>query len=256
MRTLQRKAPSTNQNADRSRSSALAPAIVHDTLRSPGVPLDATARASFEKGLGHDFSRVRVHTDAAAAQSAQAVNSLAYTVGSEIVFGPQKYEPSSVAGRRLLAHELTHVVQQRDAGGARSGSALEIAPAGSTYEAEAERVSAQVTGTTNGKPTLDSASVRTSVPTLMRADPDAVSQIMKLRTVVGAAIQFWPTNVTDTRIGPVTIQGGLLNSRASRLNVIIGANLTPRIMARELLPLWTTATPFTPPGGGPPVAPG
>jgi hypothetical protein len=62
--------------------------------------------------LGHNFDQVRVHTDAQAAEAAQAVNALAYTVGREIVFGANQYEPGTIQGRRLLAHELTHTVQQ------------------------------------------------------------------------------------------------------------------------------------------------
>ena len=63
--------------------------------------------------MGHDFSDVRVHDDSSAAQSAQAVNAHAYTVGSNIVFQRDQYDPSSEAGKTTLAHELTHVVQQR-----------------------------------------------------------------------------------------------------------------------------------------------
>jgi hypothetical protein len=66
-----------------------------------------------ETRFGHDFSQVRVHTDARAAESARAVNANAYTVGSNVVFGEGRYAPRSVAGRRLVAHELAHVVQQR-----------------------------------------------------------------------------------------------------------------------------------------------
>jgi len=65
-----------------------------------------------ESRIGHDFSQVRVHADARAAESAGAVNALAYTVGQDIVFGPGRYAPQTSEGRRLLAHELTHVVQQ------------------------------------------------------------------------------------------------------------------------------------------------
>lgn len=89
------------------------PPIVHEVLRSPGQPLDAATRAFFEPRFGHDFSRVRVHTDAKAAESARAVNALAYTVGRDVVFGTGQYMPKTVAGHSLLAHELTHVVQQR-----------------------------------------------------------------------------------------------------------------------------------------------
>lgn len=88
------------------------PPIVHDVLRSPGQPLDPATRAFMEPRFGHDFSHVRTHTDAKAAESTRAVNALAYTVGRDIVFQPEYYKPGSTEGKRLLAHELTHVLQQ------------------------------------------------------------------------------------------------------------------------------------------------
>jgi hypothetical protein len=97
-----------------------APSLVEDVLRSEGAPLDPTARRYFESRFGHDFSRVRVHVGGRAAQSARAVNALAYTVGNHVVFGSGMYAPESTAGRRLLAHELAHTVQQ-SRGGARPG---------------------------------------------------------------------------------------------------------------------------------------
>jgi hypothetical protein len=89
-----------------------APEIVGDVLRSPGCPLDFGSRAFMESRFAHDFSHVRVHTDARAAESARAVQASAYTVGKDIVFGANQYAPSTHVGRRLLAHELAHVVQQ------------------------------------------------------------------------------------------------------------------------------------------------
>jgi hypothetical protein len=88
------------------------PSIVHDVLRSAGQPLDPAARAALEPRFGHDFSRVRVHADERAAESAYAVNSLAFTVGNHIVFGKGRYTPETKAGECLLAHELTHTIQQ------------------------------------------------------------------------------------------------------------------------------------------------
>jgi hypothetical protein len=93
-------------------ASTEAPAIVHEVLRSPGRPLDAETRSFMEARFSHDFSRVRIHTDGAAAHSATAVSALAYTAGNQVVFGAGQYAPSSSASRRLLAHELAHVVQQ------------------------------------------------------------------------------------------------------------------------------------------------
>ncbi len=92
--------------------SSTVPPIVHDVLRSPGQPLDEETRDFFEPRFGHDFSRVRVHTDAKAAKSARAVDARAFTIGPNIVFGAEEYSPQTNQGRRLLAHELTHVVQQ------------------------------------------------------------------------------------------------------------------------------------------------
>jgi len=89
------------------------PEIVDKVLRSPGQALDASTRALMETRFGHDFSRVRIHTDAQAADSARAVNAHAYTVGEEVVFAAGRFAAGSRPGQRLLAHELAHVVQQR-----------------------------------------------------------------------------------------------------------------------------------------------
>ncbi|MGI8566060.1 MAG: eCIS core domain-containing protein, partial [Pyrinomonadaceae bacterium] len=91
------------------------PPIVHEVLRSSGEPLDAATRTLMESRFGHDFSRVRTHRDARAAESARAVNALAYTVGQDVVFGAGQYAPETMGGRKLVAHELAHVVQQRNA---------------------------------------------------------------------------------------------------------------------------------------------
>jgi hypothetical protein len=81
-------------------------------LSSPGRPLDATARAFFEPRFGYDFSQVRVHTSERASQSAGAIGARAYTAGTEIAFEAGQYSPETTEGRRLLAHELAHAVQQ------------------------------------------------------------------------------------------------------------------------------------------------
>jgi hypothetical protein len=86
--------------------------IVAGVLAAPGQPLDAATRVFFSTRFGHDFANVRVHADAEAAESARSVNALAFTVGRDVVFGAGQYAPGTRAGRELLAHELTHVVQQ------------------------------------------------------------------------------------------------------------------------------------------------
>jgi hypothetical protein len=114
------------------------PPIVHEVLRSRGQPLDAETREFMEPRFGHDFSRVRVHTDERAAESARAVNALAYTVGRELVFGDGLYSPGTEAGTRLLAHELAHVVQQNGTVG--DLTPLRISPEGDHAEREADMV--------------------------------------------------------------------------------------------------------------------
>jgi hypothetical protein len=91
-----------------------APDIVHEVLRSPGQPLDSVARSFMEPRFGHDFGKVRVHYDGKASSSAKAVQARAYTVGHNIVFGEGQYSMGSDAGKSLLAHELTHVIQQQN----------------------------------------------------------------------------------------------------------------------------------------------
>src|SRR5262249_43753877 len=88
------------------------PSPVYDVLRAPGQPLDAATRAFMEPRFGHDFGRVRIHIDGQAAESAETLQARAYTLGNRIVFGAGQYAPGTAAGRQLIAHELTHVLQQ------------------------------------------------------------------------------------------------------------------------------------------------
>ena len=84
-----------------------------EILTSPGRPLDPDTRAVMEPRFGHDFSRVRVHSDVEAARAAGALSAQAFARGSDIVFGAGRFRPDTLEGRRLIAHELVHVVQQR-----------------------------------------------------------------------------------------------------------------------------------------------
>lgn len=90
----------------------MVPPIVEQTLASSGRPLEPALRQDMEQRFGQDFSRVRIHTDDRAAYSAGTIDALAYTIGPHMVFGSGQYEPETNKGQRLLAHELTHVVQQ------------------------------------------------------------------------------------------------------------------------------------------------
>jgi outer membrane protein OmpA-like peptidoglycan-associated protein len=106
------KAMQLQRSAAGPTGNATAPPIVHDVLNSPGRPLDAATRNFMEPRFGTNFSNVRVHTDGKAAESAKAVDALAYTVGKDIVFAAGQYSTESSAGNKLLAHELAHTVQQ------------------------------------------------------------------------------------------------------------------------------------------------
>jgi hypothetical protein len=89
-----------------------APPIVHEVLRSPGQPLDSATRSFFEPRFGADFSNVRIHTGQRADRAARDVSAAAFTVGSDIAFARGRYAPETTSGKQLLAHELTHTIQQ------------------------------------------------------------------------------------------------------------------------------------------------
>jgi len=139
----------------------VAPPIVHEALRSPGSPLDAATRAFFEPRFGHDFSKVRVYTGTEAAEAARTVNALAYTAGAQIVFGAGQYQPNAAGGRRLLAHELTHVVQQH--GQVPVMQQLRIGPSDDAYEREANQNSRNLTAGNASAPSRERRAAPVSV---------------------------------------------------------------------------------------------
>ncbi|MEU9749237.1 eCIS core domain-containing protein [Streptomyces niveus] len=105
---IQRARGATPDQAEEERRSP-----VHDVVSSGGSPLDSETRTDLESRMGADFSDVRIHNDSAAHESAKGVGAHAYTVGNNVVFQRDAYDPSSPHGRTTLAHELTHVIQQR-----------------------------------------------------------------------------------------------------------------------------------------------
>lgn len=106
-RALRRSAASTAPRGE-------VPPVVGEVLGSPGQRLEQPTRSLMESRFGQDFSHVRVHTDARAAESARAVDALAYTIGQDVVFGAGQFAPETTSGRKLLAHELAHTIQQGD----------------------------------------------------------------------------------------------------------------------------------------------
>ena len=178
------------------------PKIVYEVLRSPGDRLDSTTRNFFESSLGHDFSQVRVHADGKAAQSAQAVNARAYTVGRDVVFASGRYQPREPAGLRLLGHELTHVVQQSRVRNVERTN-LSISDPGDHAEREADQAAGQVL---SGRQAAISSKTG---PVLHRTADDAAGALIP-PTIIGAALGAFA--------GPIgALVGGLVGLGAGAL---------------------------------------
>ncbi|MEU9124926.1 DUF4157 domain-containing protein [Streptomyces sp. NPDC048506] len=130
---------------------------VQDVLRTPGRPLDEPVRTDMESRLGADFSDVRVHTDTSAHESAASVDAHAYTSGSHIVFQRGRYDTSSAAGRHMLAHELTHVIQQRNGpvAGTDRGDGTKVSDPSDRFEREAEANASRVLSADVQAPSAD-----------------------------------------------------------------------------------------------------
>jgi hypothetical protein len=169
------------------------PAIVRETLASPGLPLDASTRAFMEPLFGHDFSKVRVHTDARAADSAQAVDALAYTAGGSIVFNAGRFSPASSDGRRLLAHELTHVVQQGDRPKSLPAD-LQVGSPDDRVEVQADRTAA---GILQGLPV---SGVSPAAPNVIRRDE----------------FKPWPGQIGTDVPGTLARRGTVISERVQR----------------------------------------
>lgn len=151
------------------------PPIVHEVLHSSGQPLDAATRSVMEPRFGHDFSSVRVHTDAKAAASAQAVNALAYTVGRDVVFGEGQYAAQSNAGRKLIAHELTHVIQQGTT--VWNGGTLAIGAPDTAQEVEAQHAEHG----DSAHSSADGATTSAAVGTIQRQSSDVGNLFVRVR---------------------------------------------------------------------------
>jgi hypothetical protein len=198
------------RKADAGAGPAFAPLIVHEVLNSPGQPLDRATRSFFEVKFDHDFSRVRIHDDARAARSAKAINAIAYTAGSSIVLGAQRYSSGS-GEMELLAHELAHVVQQ---GGVASGASRTLLPRDSFAEREARQAARAALG--SGKVQIKASMPTGSIGRVESSDPASE----KTPTDVG---QKTGTASSKSEAGASTPPD---NSKPQRLRFdIIGAEL-------------------------------
>ncbi|MFF5565179.1 DUF4157 domain-containing protein [Streptomyces sp. NPDC012623] len=148
---------------------------VHDVVSGGGSPLDTDTRTDMESRMGADFSDVRVHTDSAAHESAKGVGAHAYTVGNHVVFQRDSYDPSSPAGRTTLAHELTHVVQQRSGPveGSEAPGGIRVSDPSDRFEQEAVANADRVLAGPDPAPVPDP--VRTAEPAPAPATPSVQS---------------------------------------------------------------------------------
>jgi hypothetical protein len=149
-------------SANNPEDQEVAPPIVHAVLRSSGEPLEVGARTLFESRFARDFGHVRVHRDAEAVRSVEAVGAAAYTVGQHIVFGSGRYDVASDQGQRLIAHELVHTIQQR--GRASGAGPLPISGPAEPSEREADRVADHVMRIAGRTVAADEPGARPSAP--------------------------------------------------------------------------------------------
>ncbi|EFH84857.1 DUF4157 domain-containing protein [Ktedonobacter racemifer] len=256
-----RKRLSLQRRAATQAMPSTVPFIVHEVLRSSGQPLDQKTRAFMEPRFGHDFSQVRVHTDARATESARAVNALAYTVGRDVVFGSRSYNPHTIAGRFLLAHELTHVAQQKDGNGIVPETLIVNDP-GDVAEQEANTVAQSVvhgTAASNisrniGPCSLHRLPFGIRLPSgLRRLDP--ATEEPAARSVYGSSLNYGDIYISDALGGGgrpfTTVVPGLF---ASSLGTVINAGpalfgtpgSNPSLLTHELAHCWQSQHHFDP----------
>jgi hypothetical protein len=180
-----------------------------------GQPLDQSTRTAMEHGLGADFRDVRVHVDGHAAATAQAVQAHAYTVGNDVVFQSGRYQPDTPAGQRMLAHELTHVIQQRSGpvDGTPTGGGISVSHPSDPFEQAAES-SADRFMASGGMDTHAGPEAATPVAaSVQRTDADEGTAVEGLfvqradeeeeETMQGAFVQRTPAEEEEEREEPV-----------------------------------------------------
>ena len=157
---------------------------VHDVVgKGGGTPLDEGTRSSMESRFGQGFGDVRVHTDGQASRSAESVGANAYTVGSDIVFRSGQFDTSSPTGQRTLAHELTHVVQQRSGpvDGTDAPGGIKLSDPSDRFEQAAEQTASQVMSV----PASPSSSTSSDASAQRELEDDAAVQMLVQRQELG-----------------------------------------------------------------------
>ncbi len=197
--------------------------IVHDVLRSSGRPLDDGERTFFETRFGHDLSRVRVHTDEKAAESARALNARAFTVGSHVVFAAGQYDSVSSTGKRLLAHELTHTLQQEGSqhGVAQAGT-IQRQPEPAQQPPDAGPGQTTTTTPSGGAPPADYGAVLRKVAVdkvWLVSDPNHARDTLIDKLDKGEAV-----TLTDLGLGEKFNQGADSKRKWWKVKVFVGAH--------------------------------
>lgn len=155
------------------------PSLVHDVVgKGGGMPLDESTRSTMESRFGQDFSDVRIHTDSRASASAESVGANAYTVGSDVVFRGGHFDSSSPTGQRTIAHELSHVVQQRSGpvDGSEAPGGIKLSDPDDRFERAADATADQVMNSSSSP--APAASTSGTAVQLEEAD-DAVVPIQR-----------------------------------------------------------------------------
>src|SRR5262249_8882606 len=222
----------------------LPPPVVHEVLRSPGQPIDPNVCAFMESRFGHNFSQVRVHADSRASDSARAVNASAYTVGRDVFFQAGRYRPETEAGRRLLAHELTHVVQQ--AGNAawlvqnNPGSGLVISQPGDRAEQEGDRAAEAVAAGRSFAPSVKAATGAAGT-TIHRADEEWNKAYGTHKSFLQKPFDEFKAGLGEVK---ATTQGGLTENKGRPLperpkGMLTGTPAAPEISFDVLKEIYT-----------------
>jgi hypothetical protein len=202
-----------------------APPVVHEALSRPGQSLDPSASQFMEARFGHDFSHVRVHTDNVAAEAARAVSARAFTVGRDIVFAADQYSPTTTEGRRLLAHELTHVAQQTAPA---HGMARAAQPSAVRLARDKDKTVLEGEGKTGGT-TVDKATEVRRVILKTLSDPKS-----QLYPYIKDKLDLLKPEKTSYNIDDPSVFAGKYRPYAEKRHVHIDPSITDEALVREI----------------------
>jgi Domain of unknown function (DUF4157) len=182
---------------------------VHDVVSSKGSPLAPEVRSEMESAVGHDFGDVEVHTDTRAADSARSVQAHAYTVGNHIVFGEGRFRPDTDEGKHTLAHELTHVVQQRSGpvDGTPAAGGIRVSDPSDRFEREAEANASRVMAGGGGAGG-DAAAPAQAAPVQRHADENAEEAPVQRQAAEDEKDEEAPAEVAEAPPAETPAEGG------------------------------------------------